>query len=134
MTITYFKNFLSWFSLKPKLDNSNHQPPLVEQGNIFWCHIGENIGTEISGKGTKLTRPVVILKKLSRHTFMVVPLSTKIKEGSWFVNFSHNKVPMVACLHQIRTIDYRRLDDKIGKIDSSDMAKIKQQFDSLYQF
>lgn len=31
----FFKNFLGWFELKPKLDNRNHKPPLVEEGNLW---------------------------------------------------------------------------------------------------
>ena len=41
----FLKNFLSWFVIKPKLDKQNHQPPLVKDRDIFWCRIGENIGT-----------------------------------------------------------------------------------------
>ena len=69
MPNTFLKNFLEWFQLKPKLDNRNHKTPFVSQGQIWWCHLGENIGTEISGKSSQLTRPVIIFKKLSRHTF-----------------------------------------------------------------
>ncbi len=131
---TFLKNFLDWFTIKPKLDKSNHQPPLVEEGNIWWCKIGENIGTEISGKGREYTRPVIIYKKLSKFTFLVIPLSTKTKTGSWFVEFTHDKVKMVACLHQIRVVDYRRINDKIGKMDSTDMSKIKSGLGMLYNF
>ena len=133
-TTTFFKNFLDWFIIKPKLDKSNHQPPLVEEGNIWWCKIGENIGTEISGKGREYTRPVIIYKKLSKFTFMVIPLSTKIKTGSWFVEFTHDKIKTVACLHRIRVVDYRRMNDKLGKIDSADMDKIKLGLTKLYNF
>ena len=69
-----FKDFLRWFKLKPKLDNRNHKPPLISEGQIWWCHLGENIGTEINGKGKSFTRPVIIFKKLSQFTFLAIPL------------------------------------------------------------
>jgi mRNA interferase MazF len=130
----FIKNFTDWFQLKPKLDDRNHKPPLVSQRDIFWCHLGENIGTEISGKSNLYTRPVIIVKKLSRHTFLVIPTSTKIKEGSWFVFFKHKEIEMVACLHQIKIIDYRRLQTLIGKLDSRDFQNIKTGLKELYDF
>lgn len=123
----FFKNFLDWFQLKPKLDNLNHKAPFVSEGQIWWCHLGENIGTEISGKSDKFTRPAIIYKKISKYTFLVIPTSTKIKTGSWFVFFTHQNKERVACLHQVRVIDYKRLQTLIGKIDSEDFGKMSIQ-------
>jgi len=130
---TFIKNFQDWFFLKPKLDNNNHKPPFVSERDFWWAHLGENIGTEISGKSNRYTRPVIIFKKLSPHTFLIIPTSTKIKSGSWFVHFIHKELNMVACLHQIRVIDYRRLQNKIGRIDINDTKKIKTQSKKLYK-
>jgi len=71
----FIKNFLVWFELKPKLNQNNHKPPLLQEREIWWCHLGENIGTEISGKSNNFTRPVVIYKKLSQHTFSALSLN-----------------------------------------------------------
>ncbi len=128
----FIKNFVDWFILKPNLENLNYNPPLTKEREIWWCSIGENIGTEISGKGTKFTRPVIIFKKLSKYTFFVIPTSTKIKEGSWFVSFVHNSKTMVACLHQAKIVDYRRLDDRIGALSNHDYDLIKKGFSALY--
>lgn len=40
--------------------------------------------------------------------------------------------PMTACLHQVRTIDYRRLSSKMGTLDTNDFARIQEGFMSLY--
>lgn len=128
----FLKSFLDWFNLKPKLDIKNHKPPFVSQGQVWWCHLGENIGTEISGKSDKFTRPVIILQKLSHFNYLIIPTSTKIKEGSWFIFFIHKNVEMVACLHQIRVVDYRRLDNKIGFLDKQYFDKIKEGFNNLF--
>jgi hypothetical protein len=37
------KNFEDWFDLKPKIDNIEKIPKFRE-GEIWWCHLGENIG------------------------------------------------------------------------------------------
>ena len=35
---------------------------------------------------------------------------------------------MFACLHQARSIDYRRLSSKLGTLDDEDFARIKAGF------
>jgi mRNA interferase MazF len=126
------KDFKNWFLQKPKIDRLNSQPPFVDIGQIWWCYAGENIGSEISGKGVNFARPCVIYKKLSRYNFMIAPCSTKIKEGSWFVQFTHNKILQVAVLSQVKIIDYRRLKNKMGELDSIDFEKIISGFEFLY--
>jgi mRNA interferase MazF len=132
-TITTFKkNFADWFDLKPKMDIQNHQPPLVHEGEIWWCRVGENIGTEISGKGDIFARPVVIHTKLSKYCYLVIPCSTSDKQGSWFVSFVHAKIPQIAVLSQSKVVDYRRLKNKLGALDQKDFDKICKGFEKLY--
>ena len=57
------KRFLEWIGLKEKLHNTEYVPPFFKEGEIWWCHLGENVGTEMNGKGDFFTRPVLILKK-----------------------------------------------------------------------
>lgn len=130
--MSFIKNFLEWFKLKPKLDQNNLKPRFVKEAEIWWCKIGENIGTEISGKGEKFTIPCIIYKKLSSYSFVVIPCSTQIKDGDWFVKLIQKKKEMVACLHQIKMIDYRRLDNKVGTLDDTDFAKVVVGFENLY--
>jgi hypothetical protein len=40
---------------------------------------------------------------------------------------------MVACLHQARAIDYRRLSSKLGTIDDKDFGRVKSGFRALYR-
>ena len=39
---------------------------------------------------------------------------------------------MIACLHQIRTIDYRRLYSKLGRLDDNDFDHVRNGFMNLY--
>lgn len=126
------KNFPAWLDLKTRIDAYEHKAPLVNVGDIWWASVGENVGREISGKSDKFTRPVIIYKKLAHAFYLVIPTTTKPKEGSWFVHFMQNEVSMNACLHQIRTIDHRRLYSKIGRLDDEDTKRIKEGFLRLY--
>ena len=135
----YLKNFVDWFKIKLHLDNQNHKPPLVHEGEIWWCRLGENVGVEISGKGINYTRPVIIHTKFSKYLFLVIPTTTKLyfsdgkaKEGNRFVKFSHSGLIMLACLSQIRVIDYRRIKNKLGDLDQKDFADVSHAFDILF--
>lgn len=127
------KRFLPWIGLKAKLHETEHKPPLVSEGDIWWASVGENVGSEINGKSDLFSRPVVILKKLSHGFYFVVPTTTQERKGSWFVAFRQKEKTMVACLHQARAIDYRRLSSKLGTIDDEDFGRVKTGFSALYR-
>jgi mRNA interferase MazF len=132
MTKEILNKFFTWFHLKPKLNIKKHKPPFVKEGEIWWIYTGENIGTEISGKGSTFSRPAIIYKKLSQYTFLILPTSTKIKDGSWYVPIQIKEQKSVVCLHQAKSIDYRRLDKIISNTTQSEFIKIQEKFSDLY--
>ena len=40
---------------------------------------------------------------------------------------------MVACLHQARAIDHRRLSSKLGTLDDEDFGRVREGFNRLYK-
>jgi mRNA interferase MazF len=127
------KKFSSWFRLKSQLHDAAHAAPLVSEGDIWWASVGENVGSEINGKSRLFSRPVVIYKKLAHGFYFVVPTTTQERKGSWFIAFRQNETRMVACLHQARAIDYRRLSTKLGTLDDEDFGRVKDGFRTLYR-
>ena len=115
-------------SAYPSIGKSPH----VSKGDLWWASVCENVGSEINGKSRLFSRPVIIFKKLAHGFFLVIPTTTKIKDGSWYVRLRHQEREMVACLHQMRTIDYRRLSTKLGTLDDEDFSRISEGFRSLY--
>ena len=126
------KRFLEWVGLKEKLHNSNHIPPLFNEGEIWWCAVGENVGIEINGKDKAFSRPVYIYKKLSRDGFFGIPLSTNAKIGSWYIEISFQEQKVVANLAQCRVFSHLRMYEKMGALEESDILKIKDGFLRLY--
>lgn len=126
------KRFLEWIQFKEKLHEKKVQIPYVSEGDIWLGGAGENIGWEINGKSGKFSRPVIILKKLKHGLYFVIPTTTKLWHGTWFVKFRHGLKTMSACLHQVRVIDYRRLYSRIGELDKTDFKRIKDGFKNLY--
>lgn len=125
------KNFLEWIGLKEKVHNSLG-PKLFKEGDIWWCAVGENVGIEINGKGKMFSRPALVYKKLSREGFMAIPLSTKIKKGSWYIEITFQSKKHSANISQARILSTSRMYKKMGELDEKDFQKIKSGFLRLY--
>ncbi len=132
--IEYFhmKDFLKWFGLKEKFNENKAKGPLVRERDLWWVSLGENIGSEVNGKSDLFSRPAIILKKLAYGFFLVAPTTIKEHKGTWYVPIVYNEKKTYVCLHQIRTIDYRRLSSRIGQISGDDFETVKNGFKNLY--
>lgn len=127
------KRFLEWIELKEKLNKKDYEPPFFKENEIWWCHVGENIGSEINGKSEIFTRPVFVFKKYDRYSFFGLPLSTKDKTGSWYapVIFASKKQVIVLC--QGRVFDYRRLMGKMGELDKTEVSDVRNAYFALHK-
>ncbi|MEK7622061.1 MAG: type II toxin-antitoxin system PemK/MazF family toxin [Patescibacteria group bacterium] len=127
------KRFLEWIGLKEKLHQINNDPPLVKERDLWWVSFGENVGSEMNGKSKLFSRPGLVVKKLSRGFFLVAPTTSQKKEGTWYVPIKQEGRDMYVCLHQVRTIDYRRLSNRLGRMDEADFKRVKESFSRLYK-
>ena len=121
----------SWFEIK---ERRHHQRKFqkINEGEVWWTAVGENIGVEINGKSEYFSRPVIIFKKLSNHGFMGIPLTSQFHSGSWYVQFPFQDQFVYAVLSQARVFSVKRLYDRIGQIDGNDLARIKSKLRNLY--
>lgn len=126
------KHFEEWIELKEKL-HFNAKAPKILEGEVWWCSFGENVGVEINGKSVRFTRPVLIMKKLSRYGFMGIPLTSQEKTGSWYVKFGFLEKMEFAALCQARVMSVSRLHSKMGQVPARDLIIIKKSFCSLYR-
>lgn len=111
--------FDQWNNLKKKLNNKKEIITFY-QGNIYFISIGQNIGHETYGKNDFYLRPVLVYKKLTKTTFIGIPLTSKKKEGSYYFSFNYKKgVTSTAMLNQIRVFDIRRTEYLSGKINKN---------------
>lgn len=125
------KRFLEWIGLKKALHNTAGRAPYVSEGEMWWVSLGENIGFEINGKSKLFSRPVVIIKKLSRYFYFVIPVTSQHHTGTWYTHFVIHGKNQFACLHQARAVDFRRLSTRIGRLDDSDFKEVKDNFRKL---
>jgi mRNA-degrading endonuclease toxin of MazEF toxin-antitoxin module len=117
------ERFDNWFPVKRSLAARNIIPPTAER-EIWWCSIGFNVGSEAYGKGSRFTRPVLILKKLNYATFIGIPMSSKLKirDDYHILNFNGKDVALM--LGEIRKFDSRRLADKMGTLSEEKFKQV----------
>ncbi len=124
------KEYNKWNDVKIEL-SSDKKMRLFKERDIFFIKMGHNIGYEQNGKGNDFVRPVVVLKKITKDMFIGIPLSTQVKSGSWFFNFSfvrgEKEVQNVAILPQIRMFSSKRLLNKIGVMPKESFANLKTE-------
>lgn len=122
-----------WNEVKEDLHETlDEKLQLVRRGEIWWVGIGENVGVEINGKSEFFSRPVLVLKKLSRYGFMGIPLTTQRHCGSWYVSFMFQDKMETAVLSQARVYSASRLYGRIGQVPDSDLELVRNGFIELY--
>ena len=117
--------FDEWSYKKQKLDSSKRDL-LFKEGEIWWCSIGKNIGEEVYGKGKEFRRPIVILKKLSRNSCVVMPTTTKERTGSWYYYLNINGKKRWVMLNQIRFISANRLWVRESSLSLEEFIQMKK--------
>ncbi len=128
------KKFNDWNEVKKRV-NQKSEIITFKQRDIYWANMGQNIGFEQNGKGNDFMRPVLVFRKLSKHIFFGIPLSTQPKEGSFFYNFSflegkHSN----ALLVQMKMYDVKRLDRRLGMISKDDFEKLELKMKGLMKW
>lgn len=119
------KNFDDWNAQKKDLD-SLKRDILFKEGEIWWCAVGLNIGSEVYGKGKDFQRPVLILKKLTRDSCIVLPITTQSKDGTWYHHLQIHGENRWVMMHQIRIISSNRLSKRQTSLFVGQFEQLKK--------
>lgn len=121
---SFIKKFQEWFAIKKQIDTSSDRP-LFNEGQIWWCQIGENVGDEENGKGSNFMRPVIVIKKFNRNICLVVPTSSKLKDNRYYFPIHYKDGDYSALVSQIKVIDSKRFRKRITQLSNNDLTEIK---------
>ncbi len=124
------KDILGWSKVKVDIDKEEVRPD-VKIGEVRWCAIGHNVGSEMDGKGELFSRPVLILKFISTNTRLVIPLTHSEKLGRHLLEVDFNGEKIKARLDQIRIVDVKRIKGRLGEISEN---KFKNIFSACKEF
>ncbi|MBI5003667.1 type II toxin-antitoxin system PemK/MazF family toxin [Candidatus Kaiserbacteria bacterium] len=118
MMPTMEKDFDRWNDTKKDIHASMHEVYFYER-EVWWVHLGVNIGFEQDGTGEVFERPVVIVKKYNPDVFLAVPLSTTQKIGKYYFHVGEVEGKQAtAILSQIRLLDVKRLINRAGTLNT----------------
>ena len=107
--------FFDWHLLKHKLHKKTNSVFFNER-DVWWCHLGANVGSEQDGTSTDFGRPILVFKKFNLDLFWALPITTLQKNNRFhhlFGEFDAVKSGSVI-LSQLRLLDARRLVRKLG--------------------
>ena len=116
-----------WSNVKERV-NSKQPIPGFRAGQIWWIHLGLNVGSESRGTGIKLLRPVLILTRYNNQSFLSVPLTTSPKRNAYRISIGKvdNKDAAIN-ISQLRYTDSKRLFKKIGELDPILLTDLKRK-------
>lgn len=129
------KDYKKWTPLKRELHNEVGRLFFHER-EVWYCHLGENIGFEQDGQGELFLRPVVIVRKFNNEVFWGIPLTRTEKKLPFYFSFmlqteSGPAGKSTAVLSQIRLIDAKRLRRLIGRISKEDFVSLTKKIKAL---
>ena len=125
------KKFKDWLLKKEQTDSIKISPQFKKR-EIWWVRVGENIGSEQSGKGANFLRPVLILCKFNKTLFWGVPLTKSEKSGKFYFTFSFDqRSKSTAILSQLKLFDARRLEEKMGNMPTENFTELKKAIHEL---
>jgi len=121
------KDFDGWNQQK-KLLNTDVEPLFFREGEIWWAHLGVNVGYEIDGKSAGFARPVIVLRKYNKYSFLALPLTTSPRSNPWKLPLGLVAgKPAFAVLSQLRNIDSRRLYQKLAWLSPDILAAVRTE-------
>ena len=127
----YIKQFDSWNQVKKQVNDTTHKM-FVRAGEVRWAIVGTNIGSEIDGKGSSFTRPVLIMHVIGSHLALVIPLSTSVKTIPGYVPFVLKGKTVSLCVHQIRIVSQKRLLARTSRISEARLKEVKKMVSDFF--
>ena len=126
------KKYDEWNEIKKEMLHQEKKK-IFKVREIFWLKVGQNVGYETDGKGESFLRPVLILRKFSKDTFLGLPLTTSTKDDMFHYKFTltSNKKVNYANLSQIKLFDVKRVKNKLGVISKDDFEELKNKLKKL---
>ncbi len=125
------KDFQTWHKDKSNIHEDKERPHFHER-EIWFTSLGANIGFEIDGKGEKFMRPIIVVKKFNNESLWGLPLTKNPKKSKYYFSFIFKEDQLsTANLSQVRLVDSKRLQYKIGDMHEKDFVKVKEKLRQL---
>jgi len=124
------KDFQQWHTKKEFLHKEKIRP-FFHEGEVWFCSLGANVGFEQDGRGVDFLRPILVVKKFNQELCWGLPLTRSQKQGQYYFSFPLNGQISTAILSQLRLIDGKRLQYRIGDVVADDFGTIRKRLAQL---
>lgn len=129
----YQKDFVGWAKVAEEVEKRKRRSE-VKVGAIYWANIGENIGSELVGKGRDFARPVLILAQFNFRMVLVIPITSRIHDQRGYHEIVvAGKLERLA-LEQVRPIDVLRIGDFLDEVAPGELEKIRKHWMKLMKY
>ena len=125
-------SIVTWTKLKCRIEADPSNEVHAKEREIWWASIGMNLGSEQNGKNERFDRPVLVIRKFTANTMLVVPMTSVDKVGSYYVTVSSDgHTTSTAILSQLRTISSKRLIKKQRMLSEPEFEEIRKRIRAL---
>ncbi len=126
------KNFDEW-NKKKKDINDKENLPRIKSREIWWCHLGINVGDEQDGDNDNFIRPVLILRVYNKNLVTVIPATTSQKISKYYFPVKIKNKEGALILSQYKPISTKRLIKRVTKtkIEKEIFEKIKNSIKKI---
>jgi mRNA-degrading endonuclease toxin of MazEF toxin-antitoxin module len=124
--MAYIKDFDTWTQKKKK--HNADKVRFASPGEIWWCALGVNVGSEVDGKNDLFERPVIALQVYNKDTLFVVPTGTTERSDFEVVPVVFKNQNTFALIRQGRVISSKRLLRKIDILDPELFTRVRKAF------
>ena len=78
-----------------------------------------------------LNRPIVVIKKFNKNLALVVPTSKQLKDNPFYIKINYKNSTYSALISHLRSINSKRLQNKIAQLTSADFEAVKTAIRNL---
>ena len=110
------KDFDRWNQHKKAIHSNTAARVFFHPRELWFAHLGTNIGFEQDGRGDESLRPILVVRKFNNEVLWVLPLTRRNKPNNPYY---------------VRLIDAKRLRYKIGTVPVDEFEDIKEKIRRL---
>lgn len=115
---------IDWMSTKSRIQVSEKMP-FPKRRQIWWAHLGQNVGAEINGKNKRFERPVLVITVFNSATMLVAPITSTLDKHPFLIGFVDDVgIRRSINISQLRTLSVKRFDRKSSEVSEGDFARV----------
>ena len=127
------KDFQGWGDYQQELESRDKPRRPFQEGQVWRCAIGHNIGTEIDGKSRRYWRPVIVIRKFYDEFLIGVPLTSSSNKRPFHIPVTVKGKNGYAVVNQLRSLDARRLQQYLATLTAREFEAVRSAVTDIFE-